>query len=182
MFVFGAFAGLGMLEGNIRCWLSVCCRSATWFPHHTLQVICLVGLNHAGQIVQTDLVVAMLRLVSCASRLGLGMIKRIVLVFAIGWFCSFSAQAFEKAGTSGAGKPGVTATDAVGLSEKAAAETKSADRGLIIPGLGALGVLPKLDFGLELLYGENQPQVLEPEDNDVESDGLRIKGTLKHRF
>src|SRR5262245_11135402 len=27
-----------------------------------------------------------------------------------------------------------------------------------IPGLGKVGVLPKLDFGLELLYGANEPK------------------------
>lgn len=52
-----------------------------------------------------------------------------------------------------------------------------------IPGLGKLGVLPKLDFGLELLYGVNdQPaadQRLRTEDG---SDDLRIRGSLKHRF
>ncbi len=54
-----------------------------------------------------------------------------------------------------------------------------------IPGLGTLGVLPKMDFGLELLYGaapsESAPQ--EPASG-IERDGddLRIRGTLKHRF
>jgi len=52
-----------------------------------------------------------------------------------------------------------------------------------IPGLGKLGILPKLDFGLELLYGVNEKTLDErrllPEQND---DGVGIRGTLRHRF
>ena len=52
-----------------------------------------------------------------------------------------------------------------------------------IPGLGKLGVLPKMDFGLELLYGaaelEDPKGQEEPETLD---DDLRIRGTIKHRF
>jgi hypothetical protein len=52
-----------------------------------------------------------------------------------------------------------------------------------IPGLGTLGVLPKLDFGLELLYGVNEDKRLEPEKGAIEpDDGVQIRGTLKHRF
>ena len=58
-----------------------------------------------------------------------------------------------------------------------------------IPGLGKLGVIPKLDFGLELLYGDEsqklqlqndeQRTTVRPEDD---GDGLRIRGSIKHRF
>jgi len=50
-----------------------------------------------------------------------------------------------------------------------------------IPGLGKLGVLPKMDFGLELLYGANDsaPQAQEPEQSD---EDLRIRGSVKHNF
>lgn len=48
-----------------------------------------------------------------------------------------------------------------------------------IPGFGAVGVLPKLDFGLELLYGATEmkglPEKTEPTD-------MQIRGTIKHRF
>lgn len=50
---------------------------------------------------------------------------------------------------------------------------------LKIPGLGSLGVLPKLDFGLELLYG---PSSDNPGDRPPESGDVGIKGTIKHRF
>lgn len=53
-----------------------------------------------------------------------------------------------------------------------------------IPGLGKLGILPKLDFGLELLYGVNEQSFddrrLRPADKSDDSVGVR--GTLRHRF
>ena len=49
-----------------------------------------------------------------------------------------------------------------------------------IPGVGTVGTLPKLDFGLELLYGGNSdPAAEKHEDN---KDDVQIKGTIKHRF
>jgi hypothetical protein len=55
---------------------------------------------------------------------------------------------------------------------------------LVIPGIGSLGVLPKLDFGLELLYGANEApeQATEPSDIPVIDDDLTIRGIVKHRF
>jgi hypothetical protein len=49
-----------------------------------------------------------------------------------------------------------------------------------IPGFGKVGVLPKLDFGLELLYGATEAQG-RPEEKSEPSD-VQIRGTLKHRF
>jgi len=52
-----------------------------------------------------------------------------------------------------------------------------------IPGLGKLGVLPKMDFGLELLYGASEPRVENTQPETTSPDGdLRIRGTVKHRF
>lgn len=53
-----------------------------------------------------------------------------------------------------------------------------------IPGLGKLGVLPKLDLGLELLYGaaEGKPVERERPGGPAPADDLSIRGTLKHRF
>lgn len=50
-----------------------------------------------------------------------------------------------------------------------------------IPGLGTVGVLPKLDFGLELLYGASEPKNVVPESKPDPND-VQIRGTLKHRF
>jgi len=49
-----------------------------------------------------------------------------------------------------------------------------------IPGIGTVGVLPKLDFGLELLYGANEPKGT-PLDQSSPDD-VQIRGTIKHRF
>src|SRR5512137_2723267 len=35
-----------------------------------------------------------------------------------------------------------------------------------IPGLGKLGVLPKMDFGLELLYGANEARPVTPDPQE----------------
>jgi hypothetical protein len=52
-----------------------------------------------------------------------------------------------------------------------------------IPGLGKLGVLPKMDFGLELLYGATeQKRMEEPQEPVEQPDDLTIRGTVKHRF
>jgi hypothetical protein len=52
-----------------------------------------------------------------------------------------------------------------------------------IPGLGKLGVLPKMDFGLELLYGANDGRPAAPAPDDIPTDDdLRIRGTMKHNF
>lgn len=50
-----------------------------------------------------------------------------------------------------------------------------------IPGLGKLGVLPKLDFGLELLYGAAEPKRVE-DSAEQPDEGVVVRGTLKHRF
>lgn len=63
--------------------------------------------------------------------------------------------------------------------------SREADRGteVSIPGLGKLGVLPKMDFGLELLYGANESQDNKLQnDPGPETDDLRIRGQVKHRF
>lgn len=62
---------------------------------------------------------------------------------------------------------------------------KSGETGtdIVIPGIGKLGVLPKMDFGLELLYGvaeEKQPEAQGPLENQPED--LTIRGSVKHKF
>lgn len=49
-----------------------------------------------------------------------------------------------------------------------------------IPGLGTLGVIPKLDFGLELLYGAAESEVVE--EDPLSDDELTIRGSVKHKF
>jgi len=51
-----------------------------------------------------------------------------------------------------------------------------------IPGIGTVGVLPKLDFGLELLYGANGNESKAIPDEKNENNDVQIRGTIKHRF
>lgn len=53
-----------------------------------------------------------------------------------------------------------------------------------IPGLGKLGTLPKMDFGLELLYGAAEDKAAAEPAPSVESapEDLTIRGSVKHRF
>jgi hypothetical protein len=58
-----------------------------------------------------------------------------------------------------------------------------------IPGLGKIGTLPKMDFGLDLLYGaveeENSKTTPDfpsgPQDSDDKRD-IMIHGSVKHNF
>jgi hypothetical protein len=51
-----------------------------------------------------------------------------------------------------------------------------------IPGIGTVGVLPKLDFGLELLYGASGNETKGMPDDKNETNDVQIRGTIKHRF
>jgi hypothetical protein len=56
-----------------------------------------------------------------------------------------------------------------------------------IPGVGVVGTLPKLDFGLELLYGPKNPtEGLQLDQRSFDQRGqesdMQIKGTLTHKF
>jgi hypothetical protein len=53
---------------------------------------------------------------------------------------------------------------------------------ITIPGIGAVGKLPKLDFGLELLYGPKNPPDTIPLDQQRPEGDVQIKGTLSHKF
>jgi len=67
-------------------------------------------------------------------------------------------------------------------------QSSKSDQGteIRIPGLGKLGTLPKMDFGLELLYGaaEGKPAATDPDsqNNDADQQDLMIHGIVKHRF
>jgi len=53
---------------------------------------------------------------------------------------------------------------------------------LTIPGIGSVGTLPNLQFGVELLYGSKSvpdtPQLDQPRPDGE----MQIKGTLSHKF
>jgi hypothetical protein len=48
-----------------------------------------------------------------------------------------------------------------------------------IPGFGVVGTVPKLNFGLELLYRDDEETGIVGKN---EPDDLSIKGRLKHKF
>ncbi|MGF1622247.1 MAG: hypothetical protein ACFCUR_16735 [Rhodomicrobiaceae bacterium] len=52
---------------------------------------------------------------------------------------------------------------------------------LKIPGVGSIGKLPKLDFGLELLYGGDSEQGTNSAGSG-QNDDVLIKGKIRHRF
>ncbi len=51
-----------------------------------------------------------------------------------------------------------------------------------MPGLGNIGSLPKLDFGLELLYGASEPKGVREELNKADPSDLQIRGTVRYKF
>lgn len=95
-----------------------------------------------------------------------------------------SGGAAPAAGEAGPA-PGIPTEQPLGLSGDTAAANKDEGTEIRIPGLGRLGVLPKMDFGLELLYGaaEQKQQAVQPESVPAaDPDDLMIRGTVKHRF
>lgn len=98
---------------------------------------------------------------------------------------STSALAFQEQGSQPAIEQPQAEAPAVpqaGMAPSdATAHPSSGGTEVRIPGLGKLGVLPKMDFGLELLYGASEPKPVE-EDREVPADDLTIRGTIKHPF
>jgi hypothetical protein len=71
------------------------------------------------------------------------------------------------------------------LSDPLAMPSKPLGTELTIPGIGSVGTIPKLDFGLELLYGPKNPtdnlgglQL----DQHAPDGEMQIKGTFTHKF
>ncbi len=114
-------------------------------------------------------------------------------------FASGQALAFQEQQAGGGAAPAKSPAPGIVIDNSGAPEGAGAgvnfgdvppagrDAGtkVFIPGLGLLGVLPKMDFGLELLYGaaETPVQATEPSDLQLPTeDDLMIRGTVKHRF
>ena len=103
-----------------------------------------------------------------------------------------SAYAFQQpkgaAAPAGTAQPQPGGEAAVGkplyLSDDSANPAGETGTEIRIPGLGKLGVLPKMDFGLELLYGaaEQKPSAGAVEQTPNPDDDMMIRGTVKHRF
>jgi hypothetical protein len=98
-----------------------------------------------------------------------------------------SAHAFEEtrggAGTTPAAPKAAPAGEApLGLGGTGTSVAPSAGTEVRIPGLGKLGILPKLDFGLELLYGVNEQSFDDRRLRPEQSDDVGVRGTVRHRF
>jgi hypothetical protein len=109
-------------------------------------------------------------------------LKYLALGVALG-FASSAAVAFQesKGGSAGA-EPQKAPLDLTGTGTSID-NSPPAGLEVRIPGLGKLGVLPKFDFGLELLYGVNDAKTPEADKlRPDQTDDARIRGSLKHRF
>lgn len=77
------------------------------------------------------------------------------------------------------GLPGIPQAD---LNDPLSQPSQPKGTELNIPGIGSVGTIPKLDFGLELLYGpKNGPDVPQLDQHGQEGD-VQIKGTFTHKF
>jgi hypothetical protein len=102
-------------------------------------------------------------------------------------FASTATHAFqEQQAAASAAKPSPAAVaptvdvPAVGVADTGTGKGTA----VRIPGLGTLGVIPKMDFGLELLYGvaDASNPAKRPEAKNSDVDDVLIRGTIKHKF
>ena len=111
----------------------------------------------------------------CKRYLGLGLLLALASTSALGFQESAppAAQQTEPAQAA-------PLTPDAALAPSAGSQSKPTGTEVRIPGLGRLGVLPKMDFGLELLYGASEPKPAD--DEQAPADVLTIRGTIKHPF
>ena len=115
---------------------------------------------------------------------------RMFMSFALLTVIGTAALAFEEqSGGSATTPPPATkpaSDEKSGLATPDVANKSGNGTEISIPGLGKLGVLPKMDFGLELLYGaaeiERSPDDTQEPTISSDDDDLRVRGTIKHRF
>ncbi len=113
----------------------------------------------------------------------------LVLFVLVAMFAAGSTNVIAMEEQRGALPAGVPAPDAPKAQEQEESLPSKSDSGteIRIPGLGKIGTLPKMDFGLDLLYGaaedstKTAPEFTSPQDTDEQRD-LMIHGTVKHRF
>ena len=112
---------------------------------------------------------------------------RRIAVLAVGLLlavASTASMAFEEqkmntgGAASGAAAAGVAkpSSGALGINAPELSAPK-ADTGtkIRVPGLGVIGEIPKMDFGLELLYGASQNKPMESDRNEANGVMLRSK-------
>jgi hypothetical protein len=96
---------------------------------------------------------------------------------------SSAAFAFQEQRTGSTSVPTAEPAKPVELGTSPAEALKpSVGPDVRIPGLGKLGSLPKMDFGLELLYGAAEQKTQDQQPREENRDDLMIRGTVKHNF
>jgi hypothetical protein len=97
---------------------------------------------------------------------------------------SSAAFAFQEQRTAPAagtdGSAGASQATAAPVAPDAAPTAKGTP--VRIPGLGTLGVIPKMDFGLELLYGAAEQSAKRADPSKPEQDDVLVGGRIKHKF
>ena len=95
-----------------------------------------------------------------------------------------TAMAFEEQGARPAAPPAGSAApspaiDPKGLTLSPSEMMPKGESGtkIRIPGLGVIGEIPKMDFGLELLYGASEPKAALEQDPN-EASGVILRGTI----
>lgn len=109
--------------------------------------------------------------------LGLGVAAALISSAAL----AFQEQQGGATAPAGQAAPAATAGPAAQVAPSAVPAQQAGGTEIRIPGLGTVGVLPKMDWGLELLYGATETKQAVPTPRDPSED-LTIRGSLKHRF
>jgi hypothetical protein len=107
----------------------------------------------------------------------------VLLIWVSGWVSpafGFQERSLGEAGDKPASSPSALQLPGLDLKMPESGSGGGAGTEVRVPGVGSVGTLPKLDFGLELLYGANEP-VGRSDDRSQPSD-LQIRATIKHRF
>jgi len=95
-----------------------------------------------------------------------------------------AAMAFEEQGARSVAPPAGSAAPSTAVDPKTLplSPTELMPNGpsgtkIRIPGLGVIGEIPKMDFGLELLYGASESKSLDQQQGD-EANGVILRGTI----
>lgn len=109
---------------------------------------------------------------------------RLILMGAAVGFASQAALAFQETTTGGtaAGQPAAKVEAPTVNLQTLPQVSKPQGQEIRLPGLGAIGTLPRLDFGLELLYGANEQKGVREEPLKRDDGDMQIRGTVKYRF
>jgi hypothetical protein len=95
---------------------------------------------------------------------------------------STAALAFQEQTSGGAAAPSAASKPVELVTPNTTALKPTIGTDVRIPGFGKLGSLPKMDFGLELLYGAAEAKRPDAPSQDDARDDLTIRGSVKHKF